>query len=239
MLWLVLAVLGGLGGLILLAYLYLKRQALNEDPAYWEGTIARMEARYGGDYPQDVVVFLGSSSIRFWRTLEDDLAPIPAVNHGFGGSKIKDATHYVDRLVFPFSPRAVVLFSGTNDINEIRSSTKTGEQVYDGFVEFVQAVRERDSELPIYYLSITPAKTRWAVWPEADLANKRIAEYAATQEKVIFLDTTEAFLGADGTPNRGLFRLDGLHPNKNGYRVWTSIIKLVLMEELGYHYPEA
>jgi lysophospholipase L1-like esterase len=237
MLWIVLAILLGLGGLVLGAYLFLRRQALNEDPTYWEKAIARMEARYGGDYPQDVVVFLGSSSIRFWGTLVDDLAPIPVVNHGFGGSKIKDATHYLDRLVFPFSPRAVVLFSGTNDINEIKGSTKTGEQVYEGFVEFVQAIRETDSALPIYYISISPTKARWAVWKEANLANKLIAEYAATQENVAFIDTTGAFLGPDGTPHRGLFKLDGLHPNKRGYRVWTSIIKPVLMQDLGYRLP--
>lgn len=239
MLWIVLGVVLGLGGLVLGAYLFLRRGALNEDPAYWEGAIARIERRYGGDYPQDVVVFLGSSSIRFWGTLGNDLAPIPALNHGFGGSKIKDSTYYLDRLVFPFSPKAVVLFAGTNDINEIRGSTKTGEQVYDGFVEFVKAVRETDSDLPMYYVSILPTKARWAVWQEASRANRLIAEYAATQENVTFIDTTEAFLGPDGTPNRGLFKLDGLHPNKNGYRVWTSIIKPVLMQDLGYHLPQS
>jgi lysophospholipase L1-like esterase len=239
MLWIVPAAVLGLGGLILGAYLYLRRQVTNEDPAYWEGAIARIERRYHGDYPQDVVVFLGSSSIRFWKTLVDDLAPVPAVKHGFGGSKIKDSTYYLDRLVFPFSPRAVVLFAGTNDINEIKGSTKTGEQVHGGFVEFVEALRERDADLPLYYLSITPTKARWAVWHEASLANQLIAGYAATQENVTFIDLTEAFLGADGTPNKHLFKVDGLHPNKNGYRVWTSVIKPRLMEDLGYSLPEA
>jgi lysophospholipase L1-like esterase len=237
MLWIVPAVLVVLGGLIWVGYRYLRRMATNEDPAYWEKTIARIERRYNGDYPRDVVVFTGSSSIRFWKTVAEDLAPIPAVNHGFGGSKIKDSTYYLDRLVFPFSPRAVVLFAGTNDINEIKGSTKTGEQVYGGFVEFVGALCETDADLPLYYISITPTRARWAVWKEANRANELIAEYAGTQANVTFIDTTEAFLGADGTPNKRLFKVDGLHPNKQGYRVWTSIIKPVLMEDLDYHAP--
>ena len=234
MLWIGLAIVLGLGFLVLAAYLYLRRQATNEDPAYWERTISRIERRSGGDTSQDAVVFLGSSSIRFWGTLADDMAPIPVLNHGFGGSKIKDATYYLDRLLFPFSPRAVVLFSGTNDINEIKASTKTGEQVYGGFVEFVEALRQRDPDLPLYYISITPTRARWAVWTEAQRANELIAAYAATQEKVTFVDTTAAFLGPDGTPNKSLFKIDGLHPNKEGYQVWTSIVKPLLMEDLGY-----
>lgn len=237
MLWIVLLVVLVLGGLILVGYRYLRRMATNEDPAYWEKAIARIERRYHGDYPQDVVVFLGSSSIRFWKTLVDDMAPLPALKHGFGGSKIKDSAYYLDRLVFPFAPRAVVLFAGTNDINEIKASTKTGEQVYGGFVEFVQALRQRNPDLPLYYISITPTRARWAVWKEAERANELIAGYAAAQENVTFIDTTEAFLGADGTPDKQLFKIDGLHPNKNGYRVWTSIIKPLLMEELGYTSP--
>jgi lysophospholipase L1-like esterase len=232
--WIVLAVCVVLAGSIFVGYRAFRKLVTNEDPAYWEKAIARIQGRYGGDYPQDVVVFIGSSSIRFWGTLVDDLAPIPAVNHGFGGSKIKDSIYYLDRLVFPFSPRAVVLFAGINDINNVEGSTKTGRQVYEGFVGFIEAIRERYSDLPVYYISITPAKARWALWKEANLANELIAEYAATQENVTFIDTTESFLGADGTPDKALFKLDGLHPGKKGYAVWTSIIKPILMQDLGY-----
>jgi lysophospholipase L1-like esterase len=235
--WIILAVCVVLASSVFVGHRAFRKLITNEDPAYWEKAIAKIEARYGRDYPQDVVVFTGSSSIRFWGTLVDDLAPIPAVNHGFGGSKIKDSTYYLNRLVFPFSPRAVVLFAGTNDINNVEGSTKTGKQVYEGFIEFVEAIREADSDLPVYYLSITPTKARWALWKEANLANELIAEYAATQENVTFVDATEAFLGTDGTPNRALFKLDGLHPGKKGYAAWTSIIRPILMEDLGYRSP--
>lgn len=233
-LWIVLGVVAALAALVIIALNQMRAQSFNEDPAYWENDIAKIEARYNGNYPQDVVVFIGSSSIRKWETLADDMAPIPALNHGFGGSKIKDSTYYLDRLVFPFKPRAVVLFAGTNDINGVEGSSKTGEQVYEGFVDFVEAIRAEDPELPIYFISISPTNARWKVWDEAHKANELIAAYTATQHNVAFIDTTEQLLGADGLPNKDLFVWDGLHLNADGYAVWTSIIKPILEKDLGY-----
>ena len=68
----------------------------------------------------------------------------------------------------------------------------------------------------------------------AGLGGLVLAGYAAAQENLTFIDTTDAFLGRDVTPDRRLFQLDRLHPGKKGYAVWTSIIKPVLMEDLGY-----
>jgi len=232
-LWLVLIAAAVLAILAIMAVNQGRAQTFNEDPAYWEADIARIEDRYQGGYPQDVVVFLGSSSIRKWKTLAEDMLPFTALNHGFGGSKIKDSTYYLDRLVFPFKPRAVVLFAGTNDINGVAGASKTGEQVFDGFVEFVEAVRAEDPELPIYYISISPTRARWKVWAEVHKANELIADYAATQEKVTFIDTTDELLGTDGKPNKALFVWDGLHLNTDGYAIWTSIIKPILEADLG------
>jgi hypothetical protein len=88
----------------------------------------------------------------------------------------------------------VVLFSGTNDIHEIKGSTKTGEQVYEGFVELVQALRQTDADLPLSYISISPTRARWAVWNEANLANALIAEYAATHENITFMRPAKSCL---------------------------------------------
>ena len=210
----------------------LRTQSFNEDPTYWEADIADIEARYAGNYPQNAIVFIGSSSIRRWESLDEDMAPLPVLNHGFGGSKINDSTYYLDRLVFPFNPRAVVLFAGTNDINGVDGATKTGEQVYAGFVAFVDAIRAYDPALPIYYISISPTNDRWNVWSDAQTANMLIAEYAITQPIVTFIDATPQLLATDGTPNEELLFWDGLHLNAEGYAVWASIIKPVIEADL-------
>ncbi len=231
-LWIVLFIVAVLAILVIAALNQGRAQTFNENPTFWDDDIVKIETRYKGDYPQDVVVFIGSSSIRKWGTLAEDMKPFTALNHGFGGSKIKDSTYYLNRLVFPFDPRAVVLFAGTNDLNGVEGSSKNAEQVYDGFIDFVEAVRIKDAELPIYYISISPTNARWKVWDEAHKANELIAEYTATQDNVTFIDTTEQLLGADGQPNNDLFVWDGLHLNGDGYAVWTSIIKPILEADL-------
>jgi hypothetical protein len=63
-----------------------------EDPAKWEPDIRALEARTA-DSPLKgrAVVFIGSSSILKWESLERDMDPVPVIRHGFGGSRIKAA----------------------------------------------------------------------------------------------------------------------------------------------------
>ncbi len=44
------------------------------------------------------------------------MAPLDVYNHGFGGSTLDDAIAFADRLIFPFHPKGVVIYSGTNDM---------------------------------------------------------------------------------------------------------------------------
>jgi hypothetical protein len=58
----------------------------------WEWRIAKFEAQDRVQPPQKgAIVFTGSSSVTFWKTLEQDMAPLPVINRGFGGSKIHQA----------------------------------------------------------------------------------------------------------------------------------------------------
>ena len=51
------------------------------------------------------------------------MAPLPAVNRGFGGALIDDVVRYADRIVVPYQPAAVVLFAGTDDIGGARPAS--------------------------------------------------------------------------------------------------------------------
>ena len=66
-------------------------KASSEDPAVWEDDIVALEeATRARGALKDPVLFIGSSSIRFWTSLAEDMAPLVTIRHGFGGSKLGD-----------------------------------------------------------------------------------------------------------------------------------------------------
>ena len=73
-------------------------------PSPWEHSIRAFEARDRTTCGpvQGCIVFVGSSSFTLWSSLEEDMAPLPAVNRGFGGALIDDVVRYTDRIVVPY-----------------------------------------------------------------------------------------------------------------------------------------
>src|SRR5688572_13651933 len=54
--------------------------------------------------PKQPILFIGSSSIRLWKSLATDFPNHSVINRGFGGSQIIDSVYYADRIVFPYEP---------------------------------------------------------------------------------------------------------------------------------------
>jgi hypothetical protein len=234
-----LKILGVLLGLAVLAaawpawniYTGLQKSA-SEDPLVWEDDIRALEERSAGRFgPGEAVVFVGSSSIRFWSTLEADMAPMPVLQHGFGGAKLGDVVYYAQRLVKAWQPRAVVVFAGTNDITP--EDAKPADVLFERYLELVAILRADDPELPVFYIGITPSPLRWEVWPEAQDTNALIESHTAAHPGLYFIDTAPALLGANGTPNPNNYVWDGLHLSEQGYAGWAWIIRAVLEENLG------
>src|SRR5258706_4194626 len=105
-------------------------------PGFWEFQFASYERADRAHPPKPgCIVFTGSSSIRYWRTLSDDMKPLDAINRGFGGSQIAQVNQYAARIVIPYRPRAVVLYAGDNDLSGPWS--KSPETVQADFARFV------------------------------------------------------------------------------------------------------
>ncbi len=64
-----------------------------------------------------------------------------------------------------------------------------------------------------------------------------IEDYSRSQDHVQFIDVSTAMLHAQGKPRHELFRWDGLHMNAQGYSLWTSIIRPVLLSRFGQTSP--
>ncbi|MFC3657718.1 hypothetical protein FZ025_05100 [Xanthomonas hyacinthi] len=188
----------------------------------WEADMQRFAQADAAHPPKPGgVLFVGSSSIRFWQSLASDFPGVDTLNRGFGGSEIRDSTWYADRIVVPYRPRLVVFYAGDNDLNSGRSP----QQLRDDFLAFVARVRRDLPGTRIAYLSIKPSPARAALLPQVAAANALIRKAAAGLKQVDFIDVYTPMLGADGQPRGELFGADHLHMNAAGYALWRDIVR--------------
>ena len=202
------------------------------DPRVWERAIRRFEKNDRRCFPPEgVIVFTGSSSIRFWKSLQTDMAPLPVVNRGFGGAQIHDVTHYVQRIVTPYKPKAVVFYAGENDLSGmLLSKRKTPEEILAAFGTFCREVHTDLPQVPIYFIAVKPPKLRLKHWPAMQSANQLVQEYCASDARLHFIDIVPASLDQYAKPRLDVFKWDGVHLNEKGYAIWTSVIKSALIK---------
>jgi lysophospholipase L1-like esterase len=159
------------------------------------------------------------------------MKPLDVINRGFGGSQFSDLDQYANRIVVAYHPRAVVVYEGDNDLAE--GSTKTPEMVAGDFRKFVQIVHGALPDTWIYILSIKPSNLRLKQWPAMKGANKLMQDYAATQQRVQYIDIATATFDANGNLPADLFKPDRLHPTAKLYAMWTAAIKPILLQRFG------
>ena len=176
--------------------------------------------------PPGAILFTGSSSIRLWSTLAQDFPNHVVLNRGFGGSEVGDSVRLADRTVLPYKPKAVVFFAGTNDL----ANGKTPEKVAADYRAFVEKVRATMPDLPIAYIAITPAPSRWNNIANVRLANAYVKAYSESVPGLRFIDTYPRMVNAIGGPRVELFGPDNLHMNPTGYALWREIVGPVVDE---------
>jgi lysophospholipase L1-like esterase len=179
--------------------------------------------------PVRPIVFVGSSSIRLWDTLQRDMAPLPVLNRGFGGARLSSVVYFVDRVVIQYRPRAVVLYAGDNDLD---AGVPAGDVVRD-FVAFVSRVESALPGVPIYYLSMKPNRREWSNWPKYQQTNAQISAICARDSRLVYIDVATPLLAYGQPPPRDLFKFDGMHLSDRGYALWTAIIRSRLERDLG------
>lgn len=193
----------------------------------WESQIAGFEKRdLAESPPQNGILFVGSSSIRMWD-LKRSFPDLPVINRGFGGSQYADAAHFVERIVLPYRPSRLVLYSGDNDI----AQGKTPEQVTADLKRLIDRVQTDLPNTRIVVISIKPSRSRWKLIDTIRTTNGLIREMTASSPQLAFLDVEPAMLDKDGQPRKELFKKDGLHLNDEGYALWSSLLRPLLVAE--------
>jgi hypothetical protein len=198
----------------------------------WEKDIAKFEeADSIENYPDDAILFAGSSSIRLWSTLAEDMAPYPVIQRGFGGSHLYDLLVYADRIFNPHQCRAIVLFVA-NDISG-SDQDKSPQEVAKLFKYLLKNIRKSHPDTPVFWIEVTPTSSRWTVWPEIQESTILIGNICEADKNAYSIKTDFAFLNESGRPRDELFVDDKLHLNEKGYAIWSDLIKKELNKVLG------
>lgn len=192
--------------------------------ARWEQEIQALEQldRQQPD-PAHAVLFLGSSSIRRWDTIAQDMAPYPVIQRGYGGAQFSDLAVFAERLVKPHRFDAAAIFVA-NDITG-KADDKSPTEVLQLVKHIVAEVRDHQPSAAVFLIAVTPTRSRFKVWDEIQQLNTALDKYCQSEDYLHFIDTADEYLGSNGEPIDKYFVEDQLHLNPEGYQVWSRLIK--------------
>ena len=127
------------------------------------------------DYPDNAILFIGSSSIRLWKTLDIDMSPYPVIKRGYGGAHFRDIIFFTERILSDHDIKMVVCFVA----NDISGSPNDGtpREILRLFRYFIKRIRLKHPLIPIMQISITPTKSRWKHWHKINKVNHLIQAY--------------------------------------------------------------
>lgn len=181
-------------------------------------------------YPKDAILFVGSSSIRIWKTLSQDMHPIPVINRGFGGATLVELSHYSERVIYKYNPKAIVVYCGENDL------ACNFSRVEDVLNEFRILNEKRRTFLPqtkVFFISIKPSPSRAYYTEKFKIANSQVLQYVnENPNELFYIDITPAMMNKYGQVDETIFKRDRLHMNSYGYERWTKIIKPEIIKQL-------
>ena len=173
------------------------------------------------------ILFTGSSSIRFWESLEEDMEPLEVLNRGFGGAQISHVIYHFEEIIKPYNPKAIVFFCGTNDLTAL----KTPEETVHDFKKFYSLIRNQFGNIKVYMIGIKPSVDRFYLDEEEKIFNNSIKLLASEDAYLEYIDVWDSMLNEDGSRMPELYIEDGLHMNKKGYEVWTRLVRNSLLKD--------
>ena len=170
---------------------------------------------------QGDILFVGSSSIRFWETLEQDFPNHKVFNRGFGGSQMSDLLFYLKKLVLKYKPKQIFIYEGDNDINDRESPSSNLQETKI----IIQKIHEKLPDTEIVLISAKPSISRWELKKEYEKLNKMFEEYTREHSFLKFVDVWNPMLNDQGEPKKDIFIADDLHMNAKGYQIWKEVIR--------------
>ena len=194
----------------------------------YQSDINRWKSQDSLDAPASgSILFTGDSHIRYWRTLASDYSDYKVIQRGFGGSHLEHLSNYIQDIILPYNPSAIVMSSGTNDLGD----GELAPEVIADFDTFVSAVHAVQPDVEIIYLGMmpTPARQNNAIaQASVNTINQAIASRAAANPKFHYVDLPSAFFAQNPYNDpafTSLFVADGVHLSPQGYTLVNSQLR--------------
>lgn len=189
---------------------------------WWKARLAEKEAQAKEQFD---TVLIGDSITHNWDVVAPDLQRQyfgRVLNLGFSGDKTQEVLWRIARIDWQVvAPKRIMVMIGTN--NTGHRPQETPENTAAGIAAIVAQLRAACPEAKITLLAIFPrGKSRQDV-------NRRVNDEINAQlpaladgEHVFFRDISAYYLLPDGETLNSALLPDGLHPNKEGHRLWAA-----------------
>src|ERR1700675_2402289 len=182
----------------------------------FESEVTALEAKLSqSPISSGPVVFYGSSSIRLWKSLQQDFSGYAVLNCGFGGSRLTDCVRYANRLVLPRKPSAIVIYAGDNDL----AGGTPPEKVFQSFTQLFTIFRTYSPSIPIAFVSVKVTPARLIFLENILKFNRLVDDFLQTQPETEYIDVCSDMLGQDRKPIQSLFVSDQIHLSPAGYKI--------------------
>jgi lysophospholipase L1-like esterase len=200
-----------------LLILFISYTAASQPKPFWN-EIKAFRVQDSIRQPKDgMILFIGSSSFRLWKTAKEDFHNATIVNRAFGGATLEDVIYWQNDVVLKYKPKKIFIYCGENDI---ASSEKiTPEIVFERYKTLHTTLRKQFPETPIVFVSIKPCILRWSMKDRMMAANALISDYLKQDQKAVFVNIWDKML-QNGEPMKDIFLEDNLHMNAKGYAIW-------------------
>ena len=172
------------------------------------------------DSSRETIVFTGSSSIRFWKDVQERFPEEQILNSGFGGSQTSDLLYHLENLVLRYNPKKVFIYEGDNDI----FAKKRPKEVIQTTQAIIQLINKENPNTRIILISAKPSISRWKLRGKYKRLNKKFKKLALANAHLSFVNVWDIMLNGRKVRD-DIFIEDGLHMNDLGYELWYQEIK--------------
>ncbi len=173
------------------------------------------------------ILFVGSSIFTQWKTVAEQLKPLPVLNRGFGGSRTSDLLARFDQLVPRYAPRVIVYYCGSNDVRA-GPEPEAPSAIFARFREFSERAQQALPGVRVVFVTITRSPDRVPRWEQVDHYNALARAWCESRPGHTFVDLNPLLVDASGHPRMDLFRADKLHFQPPAYDLVAARLRLVL-----------